>query len=389
MSFPVFKIAVVIPKYGLIGGAEGFVAELTERIAVNPRYEVHVFANRWIKRSERVTFHQVPIIFFPKFLTTLSFAWFARKKIAPIAFDLIHTHERIFTADVFTMHGVPHRFWACNVRGKRMMSLYDRATAWIENKLVYEGRCMRFLAVSGIAKDLFIREYPMAVSRTEIIHPGIAVCEYDAGRKQSNRQKMRAEFGIAPEVPLILFVSMNFEIKGLDRIIAGLGELHRRFPEKVFHLLVVGRGNQKKYGRLAEKAGIKNRIAFTGPLTRETLEAVYHAGDVFAMLSEFDTFGLVVLEAMAFSLPVVISAKVGAMDVVRNGINGFVIEDTADAIGIAEKIALLLDEKMRGKMGKEALQTARDNSWDAAAGKVIKVYEEILQSRVISKMPHP
>jgi UDP-glucose:(heptosyl)LPS alpha-1,3-glucosyltransferase len=41
------KIAVVIPKYGLVGGGEQFALQLTEKIAQNPRYEVHVFANKW------------------------------------------------------------------------------------------------------------------------------------------------------------------------------------------------------------------------------------------------------------------------------------------------------------------------------------------------------
>ena len=66
------KIAVIIPKYGLVGGAERFVQELTERIARNPRYDIHVFANRWRVNSERVTFHKVPLITFPRFLTTIS-----------------------------------------------------------------------------------------------------------------------------------------------------------------------------------------------------------------------------------------------------------------------------------------------------------------------------
>ena len=45
------KIAVVIPKFGLVGGAENFASELTTRIASDPRYDVHVFANRWSEAS--------------------------------------------------------------------------------------------------------------------------------------------------------------------------------------------------------------------------------------------------------------------------------------------------------------------------------------------------
>ncbi len=102
MVSDVRKIAVVIPKYGLVGGAESFAAELTERIALNTRYNLHVFANRWTTHSERITFHKVPIFSFPKFLTTISFAYFAGLNISKMNFDLIHTHDRIFDADILS-----------------------------------------------------------------------------------------------------------------------------------------------------------------------------------------------------------------------------------------------------------------------------------------------
>ncbi|MCK7509405.1 MAG: hypothetical protein MZV70_38830 [Desulfobacterales bacterium] len=74
-------------------------------------------------------------------------------------FSLVHSHERIFAADIFTLHGVPHRYWVDQVRHKRM-SLYDTATAWVEKKLVYEGHCKKFIAVSDLTKDIFLQEYP-------------------------------------------------------------------------------------------------------------------------------------------------------------------------------------------------------------------------------------
>ena len=117
------KIAVVVPKYGTIGGAEGYVSEVTERIAMDPRFEVHVFARRWQEKSGLVTFHRVPVLSFPKFLTTPSFAYFARRAMAGVAFDLIHAHDRIFDADLFSMHGIPHRLWVREVRKKRWMRI--------------------------------------------------------------------------------------------------------------------------------------------------------------------------------------------------------------------------------------------------------------------------
>src|ERR1035438_7143143 len=58
------KIAVVVPKYGMVGGCERFASEITERLARNENFEIHVFANRWVASSDRITFHKVPKVRF-------------------------------------------------------------------------------------------------------------------------------------------------------------------------------------------------------------------------------------------------------------------------------------------------------------------------------------
>jgi UDP-glucose:(heptosyl)LPS alpha-1,3-glucosyltransferase len=166
------KIAVVIPKYGLLGGAERFAYELTERLSLNEKYDFHVFTNRWRSDSERITFHKVPIIRFPRFLTTISFAWFANRKISKMNFDLVHTHDRIFDADIFTMHGIPHRIWVHEVR-KKSMSLFDRATCMVERYLVNNTRCKIFLPVSSLTEEKFLQEYKIEQKQLRVIHPGV------------------------------------------------------------------------------------------------------------------------------------------------------------------------------------------------------------------------
>ncbi|MDO9228880.1 MAG: glycosyltransferase family 4 protein [Syntrophales bacterium] len=370
------RIAVVIPKYGLVGGAEGFAAELTERIAADPRFEVHVFANRWADPSGRIIFHPVPIVRFPKFLTTTSFAWFAGREIAAAGpFDLIHTHDRIFRADVYTMHGIPHRWWIREVRRKRM-SLFDRALARVEDRLVSEGGCQRFLAVSELTRKIFLEEYPIDPARVTVVHPGIDTSPYAKLDRERCRQEIRGRFGIGPDEPLILFVSMNFAIKGLDHLLRGLGRLRRRNPEGQFRLLVVGRGDEKRYRGMARDLGLGDAVLFAGAVAREKLPEFYLAGDLYAMLSRFDTFGMVVLEAMAAGLPVLISSSVGAKDIVREGENGFVVDDPADTDVIAERIETMLHGDVRERMGREALKTAGENSWDRTVARVLTVYEE-------------
>ncbi|OGP85396.1 MAG: hypothetical protein A2V87_08030 [Deltaproteobacteria bacterium RBG_16_58_17] len=370
------RIAVVIPKYGLTGGAEDFTAELTERIARNPRYDIHVLANKWAGPAERIIFHKVPIITFPKFLTTISFAWFAARLISKIGFDLVHAQDRIFEADIFTMHGIPHCLWVREIRGKSM-SLYDRVTAWVEKKLVTGHRCRYFLAVSGLAKEKFLQAYGTDSRMVQIVHPGVDTEKYAHLDRKLCRREIRREYGIGTEDTLLLFVAMNFDIKGLDRLITALAILKSERPGERFKLLVVGKGNIRKYLRLAGKLDIADRVVFTGVMGKEKLDRTYMASDIFAILSRFDTFGMVVLEAMAASLPVVVTECVGAKDLVRDGINGFIVEGGDDAMQISGKIAFLLDREKRLIMGEKAHATALSCTWEKVAQRVGELYEKV------------
>lgn len=371
------KIAVVIPKFGLVGGAENFASELATRIAAKPRYDVHVFANRWRDETPGITFHRVPIVRFPRSLTTPSFAWFANRAIAKEGADLIHTHERIFEADLFTMHGIPHRLWVRDVRKKRM-SLFDRATSRVEDSLARNPRCRRFLAVSTITKEKFLSEYPEDAGKVLIVPPGTDVGRFERLNREKCRQQVRRSLGLEPSALLLLFVSMNFEVKGLDYVMQGLSALKRMNAPEIPVLFVVGRGNEGQYRRLAGELGIGEHVRFSGVTGRESLDALYLGSDLFAMLSRFDTFGMAALDAMAASLPVVLSGNVGAKDLVRDGENGFIVGEPADGTAVAERFARLLEGEVRKRMGQEAYRTACGQSWDEVARRQIEIYEELL-----------
>ncbi|MBN1382084.1 MAG: glycosyltransferase family 4 protein [Deltaproteobacteria bacterium] len=372
------NIAVVIPKYGLIGGAEQYAAELTGTLCSRHHNTFQVFANRWQSDSNMVKFHKIPIISFPKFLTTISFAWFVQRQLLKKNFSLVHSHERIYAADIFTLHGIPHKYWVRHVRNKTM-SLYDMATDWMERKLVYEGGCRKFIAVSNLTRDIFLQEYPINADRVVVIHPGVNLDTYEQKKSFDVRNTIRQRLGIAPADPAIIFASMNFEIKGLDNIIFSLAHLKK---QKVhFKLIVAGKGNIHKYLKIAQHAQIADDIIFTGPVSKDKLIELYLAGDLYMMLSKFDTFGMVVLEAMAARLPVIISSHVGAKDLVQEGDNGFVVGDTSDYRNIVSKLKILFDENIRKRMSAAAYQTASQHTWDMIAQKYQELYVDILAEK--------
>ena len=375
MNSPKRKIAVVVQKYGLIGGAEKLVQEMTERIALNPRYDVHVLANQWTRQSDRITFHKIPIVAFPRFMKPISFAWFVRRKLSTIHFDLVHSHERIFQADIFSIHGLPHRTWVQHVRRKRM-SLFDRATAQIEKRLINNGACRAFLAVSTVTRDKYVREFALDPNKVKVIHPGVAMEKF-TNENHEIRQLARSLYGISESDTVVLFVGMNFEIKGLDILMSAVAMAKSMNPSMSIKLLVVGKGNFRKYGALASRLGLKDDVIFAGVL-KEHVENVYVAADIFSMLSKFDAFGLTVLEAMAAALPVIISTDVGARDLVEEGVNGFTVE-REDTSAIASRISLLADRRVSAGLSRAAKATARRHTWEEMADKTTRVYESLLR----------
>lgn len=371
MSSEKKKIAVVVPKYGLVGGGERFVFELTERLAENGKYDIHVFANKWQGCSPLITFHKVPIITFPKWLTTISFAYFANKKIASMDFDLVHTHDRIFRADIATVHSIPHSIWVKEIRQKKMMSLFDLATCWVEKKLFASRDLKVIMPVSNLAKEKMLEEYEVNPEKIHIVHPGVDLEKFRAV-EPATRQAIRQEFGVEDDDLLVLFVSMNFELKGLDLLLAAMSQIQNADHRKRIKVLVAGKGNIRKYQAITQNLGIESNTFFAG--VRHDMERVYQSGDLFVLLSGFDTFGMVVTEAMASGLPVIVSDQVGAKDLVRNGENGFVVS-REDIDGISSIFVNMTDRHTYKVMSENARKSMSVCGWDDIVKEVMKIYD--------------
>ena len=366
------KVAVVIPKYGLVGGAEGFVYALTERLAMRNEFEIHVFANRYRRGKAPILFHRVPMVVFPRFLKQISFAWFANHEIQKGSYDLVHSHDRIFRMDLFTMHGIPHETWVRRMRNKRL-SLFDRGMIWVERKGLTGSPAPTVLPVSTLVRDELQKTYPVSGKQIQVIHPGVSLKRFSEMDSLGCRQEIRNRHGIHKKDLVILFVGMNFEIKRLGLLIEAISRVSQGdgHPSEV-KLLVVGKGKETVYAAMAREYGVADRVIFAG-VTRE-VEKYYVASDIFAMPSVYDTFGMAVLEAMAAGLPVIISQTVGARDLVNDGVEGFVLGDPPNAVELSRKIDFLSNAKNRLKMGECARQQALKHSWDRVADQMATLY---------------
>ena len=233
------------------------------------------------------------------------------------------------------------------------------------------------LPVSNLVKDKLLRLYDIPESRIRVIHPGVTIERFSALDRDACRQEVLGRHGLSQGDIIALFVGMNFEIKRLALVLEAVAELVGRGDRSSgLRVLVVGKGKKERYLNMARKLGIVERIIFAG-VTRE-VEKYYLASDIFVMPSVFDTFGITVLEAMAAGLPVVITERVGAKDLIDSGIQGFVLGKTPSAFEISEKLAFLIDREARTKMGDRAREVALQNTWDKVADQVAEVYQRLL-----------
>lgn len=138
---------------------------------------------------------------------------------------------------------------------------------------------------------------------------------------------------------------------------------------------------------LAGDGPIKNDLevlmpqaVFLGYQSGENLSRIFSSSDIFAFPSTTETFGNVIIEAMASGIPPVCVMKGGAYGSIQNGRTGLISEPD-NAEDFASKIMLLLDDdEMRKEMGRRALDFARSQSWENIFNQLINSYEEVIEN---------
>jgi glycosyltransferase involved in cell wall biosynthesis len=143
-------------------------------------------------------------------------------------------------------------------------------------------------------------------------------------------------------------------------------------------LVLAGDGSERRaLERLADDLHV--RLHLTGDVPWERIVELYAAADVFALLSEREPWGVVVNEAAACGLPLVLSERVGAAhDLVRDGENGFLVPP-GDAPALAEAICRILDDRdMAVRMGEASARRSAEYAIDLYLDRLETHYRELV-----------
>lgn len=169
----------------------------------------------------------------------------------------------------------------------------------------------------------------------------------------------------------VIYAGQLTQRKGISYLLRG----YRKFARRDTELTMVG----SLVGGDAPLRPFADHLRHIAHQTRPALARMYRESDVFVLPTLVEGMGLVVLEAMACGLPVIVTAN-GPGDLVRDGIEGFVIP-TRDEDAICDRLERLYrDPELRRAMGEHSIRRAQEFGWSAYTSKVQRVLAGLARS---------
>jgi UDP-glucose:(heptosyl)LPS alpha-1,3-glucosyltransferase len=308
-------------SYSPYGGAETSIEQIRAALAVqDPSTELTVVTHSWVQPqapdARGATNKQVIAHVPSRGLTRASrFRSFTREVDTYLSthhFDVIQSHERISSCNIFRAGDGIHAAWLARMakerglpRGLLALDPYHRAVLAAEKKMA---------APSG---PIFVANSPLVASEAQGILqlpddrirliPNMIDLARIPKQGSCDNQPAKRDLGLPGDEPCLLFVGSGFERKGAFKLVESLA----RLPDT--QLLVIGKDkHSNKLQRLINDMGLAKRAHIIGP--KKNLLPYWKAADVFCLPSLYDSFPNAALEAISHGTPCVLSDGVGIAD---------------------------------------------------------------------------
>lgn len=372
-----------ITCYPTYGGSGVVATELGKELA-SRGHDVHFISYALpirLSMTDRVYFHEVEVLSYPLFEYPpydLVLATKMAEVMTRFDLDILHVH-----------YAIPHSISAYLAK----MMLGDRVVPFVTTlhgtDVTLVGNDRSYLpitrfgieqsdavtAVSEYLKERTVQEFQIE-RKIEVI-PNFVDCNvYGPAVDRTLRKK----FAAADE-GILIHIS-NF--RPGKRVQDVVGIFARVRENRKARLLMVGDGpDRPKAEWLAHTHGIANDVLFVGK--QNVMSELLAVSDILLLPSEFESFGLVALEAMACEVPVIATRVGGIPEVVRHGIDGF-LYDVGDVESMADGcLSILNNTQLREQLG----HAARDRATrEFCASKIVLQYEDLYRRTIEEAHAH-
>jgi D-inositol-3-phosphate glycosyltransferase len=251
----------------------------------------------------------------------------------------------------------------------------------------------RLVAATPAERAQMLWLYRADRRKIEIIPPGVDLERFYPLPKA----EAQARVGISPGRRMLLFVGRIEPLKGIDNMLHAVALLRDRDPALLDDVCVCVIGGELSGGEpdaeiarlmaLRDQLGLHEHITFLGARDQDVLPYYYCAAEALIMPSDYESFGMVALEAMACGTPVIASEIGGLAFLVEDGVNGFHVP-TREPAALADRIrTLLTDAHCRARISSAAQQTAQHYGWPLIADRLLAVFEDVIHAYVRENLP--
>lgn len=296
--------------------------------------------------------------------------------------DIIHTHtpfsvgwEAVWAAKKLKkpLVGTHHTFYDHYLKHIKADFNWVKKISWKYTTLFYNF-CDLVLSPSlSLAQALTQKGLKKPI---QVLQNSIETEIFVPAPNEETKDNLKKEFGIKNK-SLVYMGRVSYE-KSIDQVLKAFKLVVKKEPQTT--LMIVGDGPERKnLEELAAKLGVKNKVIFTGLLRGENLVRALQASDVFVTASKSENMPLSVLEAMSCGLPFVAAAEKGLVELIKDGVNGFLVKADNPA-DIAEKVLrLITNEPVLKKFSLASRAQAMNYSKETVTALLEQVYINICQ----------
>jgi glycosyltransferase involved in cell wall biosynthesis len=360
------RIAIVAEAVNQHGGQERVVAELCRSWADRHDLDLFCFSAEDLP-TDRVRVHR---LWLPLRSNTFQIVWIVLMSwlaVRPRRYDVVLSQGGNCLVQNFVLAHTCHaRRRQELLRSAEPASRLRRGLLLLRNRWAraFERRAVRrcrgrLIVVWPALARMFAEEYGLPREEILVAPNGVDHTLFSPEQREVWREPLRRGLGLGDEARALLFVGGLWLEKGLGQALAALAAM--REPAQ---LLVLGRGDEREFGELAESLGVRERVRFLGH--REDPERYMAAADCFVFPSPLPWLTLATVEAAASGLPLVIARLADTEEYFEEGVSAFLIGPSGEEM--SERLdRLTRDPELRGRMGEAARAAVRSLSWERQA----------------------
>ncbi|KSU87883.1 N-acetyl-alpha-D-glucosaminyl L-malate synthase BshA [Priestia flexa] len=367
------KLKIGITCYPSVGGS-GVIATELGKLLAEKGHEIHFISSsmpfRLNKVYPNIYFHEVEVnqysVFkYPPYDLALA------SKMAEVAqrekLDLIHAH-----------YAIPHA--VCAFLAKQMVSPNLKIVTTLHGTditVLGEDSSLTELIKFAIEKSDCVTAVSDALieQTNQLINPDKDICtvynfidEREYHRKDVGNLKQ--DYGISDDEKVIIHVSNFRQVKRVQDVVRTFKRIHERIPSK---LLLVGDGpDMRNVSQLVKELNLEDAVLFLGK--QDNVAELYSISDLKLLFSEKESFGLVLLEAMACGVPCIGTRIGGIPEVIEDGVTGYICELGDVETAASKAVQLLSDQQLHQQISRGALQAVNQKFHST---EIVNQYEQL------------